>query len=248
MLLYNNSLLDLGDHIGEIGLALFVIGLAALMGTVHLVRRGLQTGDAGSPFQSIISMAFQISMGAAGLVVINSPAYVVLNHPDRICLDKDDIACAMLFGMGWLFASLLINAVAAVGLVFLIERRQWGFAAGMLFAFGAFLMTVGGFLFSAEPENFQIVMMIIVLLFAVGGFLLTQDKPKVDLGKCPNCGKLMAAETMDEQLLGIFRKTTPLSFLYNRTAVSMATYEKYSVNCKCRVCGHQWSYQTVRRQ
>lgn len=254
MLHHNNFFLDLGDRIGEIGLVLFVIGLAALMGTVYLVKRGIQEKGAGSSFQSMMSLVFQGIGGVAGLIAINSPAYFVLNHLDLFCEDKDDIACAMLFGMGWLFVGLSINAVAVVGFVFLIERKKWGMAAGILFAFGAFFMIAGGFLSTrvlgqlTEPDNFQIIMIIIVTFFGVGFFILTQDKPGVDLGKCPNCGKLMAAETVDEQLLGIFRKEAPLSFLYNKTAISMTTYEKYHVNCKCRYCGHPWSYQSVRRQ
>lgn len=251
MLHYNNFFLDVGDHIGEIGLVLFVIGLAALMGTVYLIKREIQEKEAGVSFQSIMQLIFQVIGGVAGLIALNSPAYFVLNHLDLFCTDKDDIACALLVGIGLFFYVLLINSAAVAGILILMTRKQWGMAAGILFAFGLLSLLVGGFLLKGtfpEPDNFPTVMLIIFLFVAVGFFILTQDKPKVDLGKCPNCGKLMAAETVDEQLLGIFRKESPLSFLYNKTVVSMATYEKYQVNCKCRFCGHLWSYQSVRRQ
>jgi hypothetical protein len=69
--------------------------------------------------------------------------------------------------------------------------------------------------------------------------------------KCHNCGRLWAAQTLNEQLLGVFRKSHPLSDMY-RTSMfdsktKMAMYEKYKVNVRCKYCGHEWSYETARK-
>jgi hypothetical protein len=116
--------------------ALLIFGAMAFVGAIRLVNISFQQQEATHRPKSVLSMAFQIIAGAAGLIAINSPAYFVLNHPNRIGLDKDDIAGAMVLGIGLFFASVLINIGAAVGVLILMLRKKWEIAAGVLLAFG----------------------------------------------------------------------------------------------------------------
>jgi hypothetical protein len=146
MFLSDNSISDIGNSIGVIGVAIFLIGIVALIGAIYLVNIGFQTKEANGQGNPVLSTIFQIIGGAIGLIIVNSPVLFIINHPNRICVDKDDIACGMVLLIGLLFAILLINSIAVIVIIILINRKKWGIAAGALSIISLAAIIVGGFL------------------------------------------------------------------------------------------------------
>jgi hypothetical protein len=144
----SNSILEMANSIGIIGVVIFMFGVVALIGTIYLVIIGFQTKDVNGQGNPALSTIFQIIGGAAGLIVVNAPAFFILNHPNRICVDKDDIACAMVLGIGLLIAIYLINSIAVIVIFILMSHKKWGIAAGVLLIVSLAAMIAGRYLFS----------------------------------------------------------------------------------------------------
>ena len=144
----SNSILEMANSIGIIGVVIFMFGVVALIGTIYLVIIGFQTKDVNGQGNLALSTIFQIIGGAAGLIIVNAPAFLILNHLNRICDDKDDIACAMVYGIGVLIAIFSINSVAVIVIFILMSHKKWGIAAGVLLIFSLAAMIAGRYLFS----------------------------------------------------------------------------------------------------
>jgi len=140
------SLMDIGDHIGEVGAVIFVLGVTALVAAVLLIKAGYQKIETSSPLHPATAIALQVIGGAMGWVMLNSLVYVGFQFIDRICVDKDDIACGMVVLIVLFFAAVLINLGAAIGILILLLRQKRGVAAGALLAFGITAMMIGSFL------------------------------------------------------------------------------------------------------
>jgi len=67
--------------------------------------------------------------------------------------------------------------------------------------------------------------------------------------RCPKCTNLWVAEIVSEKLLGIFKKY-PIANYHNHNVkkIHMAWYEKYRIYCKCKSCGHEWTFTKSRRR
>lgn len=137
---------DMGNSIGIIGVAIFLIGIVALIGSVYLVNISFQTKEANGQGNPVLSTIFQTIGGAIGLIIVNSPVLFIINRLNRICVDKDDIACGMVLLIGPLLAILFINSIAVIVIIFLINRKKWGIAAGVLSIISLAAIIVGGFL------------------------------------------------------------------------------------------------------
>jgi hypothetical protein len=76
---------------------------------------------------------------------------------------------------------------------------------------------------------------------------------------CPNCKKLRTAQRIDEELLGIFRKSqrqilgprpTDISLVdlsFAGSNIKMAPYGKYKIHYKCKNCGYEWELAESRK-
>jgi hypothetical protein len=73
--------------------------------------------------------------------------------------------------------------------------------------------------------------------------------------KCPQCKQLWAAENLDDELLGIFRKNDlrPSSILIRgrgslgENETKMVWYGKYKIYYRCKYCGYEWTSFKSRR-
>ena len=148
MFFSDRAIFDMGNSLGIIGAAIFLVGVVAFVGAIYLVKIGFQAKEAHEHGNPVLSTIFQIIGGAAGLIVVNVPAFFILNHPNRICVDKDDIACAMVLGIGLLTAIFIINSIAVIVIFILMSHKKWGVAAGVLSIFSLAAIVVGGFLSS----------------------------------------------------------------------------------------------------
>lgn len=89
-----------------------------------------------------------------------------------------------------------------------------------------------------------------VLVLVVGClFAWKFHKDKESKARCPNCGKLWAAEKIGERLIGVFRKAgfayrtlSLMGMLSKDVNVNMGLYEKYEVQCQCKFCAHKWTF------
>lgn len=93
----------------------------------------------------------------------------------------------------------------------------------------------------------KVLVTIFMISFFAGSWLIlwARFKESEKEAKCPKCGELWAAENLDEELIGIFRKSH-LRFFRGRgplqdSDIKMVRYGKYKLHHKCKYCGHQWT-------
>ena len=79
--------------------------------------------------------------------------------------------------------------------------------------------------------------------------LWKQFRTRESESRCPQCTNLWVAEIVSEKLLGIFKKY-PIANYHNHNVkkIRLVWYEKYRIYCKCKSCGHQWTFTKSRRR
>jgi predicted RNA-binding Zn-ribbon protein involved in translation (DUF1610 family) len=90
---------------------------------------------------------------------------------------------------------------------------------------------------------------IFIIVFLIGGCLALWRlfKERENAARCPNCGKLWAAEKLGDELIGIFRKGEELGDPDN-PEFRMVLYEKFRIHYKCKYCGYEWTILRSRKQ
>ena len=101
------------------------------------------------------------------------------------------------------------------------------------------------------PANLVVLFLCLNALFVNRIFtpLWKHFRTRESESRCPKCTNLWVAEIVSEKLLGIFKKY-PIANYHNHNVkkINLVWYEKYRIYCKCKSCGHEWTFTKSRRR
>ena len=73
-------------------------------------------------------------------------------------------------------------------------------------------------------------------------------KTRQEQGRCPECRRLKAREDFEQEMVGIFRRSSrSFDQTRDRGEWSIIPQAKYQISHRCKYCGHDWTTIETRK-